>query len=96
MAKITPRDSANEKSVNFSVEAAIEEFVKAAESQSAQVLENIVLVASALIDNKETIDLSSLAQVRQQLAQLDKNVSASMDVMRGMNLFLETLEKSSD
>ncbi len=92
MAKITAKDSIVEKPEAVSVEAAIEEFVKKAESQSAQVLENIVFVASGLIDNPEAINPQALEQIRQQLAQLDKNVSASMDVMRGVNLFLQTLE----
>ena len=78
---------------NLGVEAAIEEFVKRAEDQSAQTLENIVFIAAGLIDKPDSINPRSLAQIRQRLAQLDKNIAASRDVMGGVNLFLQTLEE---
>ena len=91
MAKVTVKSAVVESS-SAEVEIGLKKLVAIAKENSSEVLKHIVLIASGLIDNNEQVSKEGLEQMALSLSQLEKNVSASMDVMRGVNLFLETLE----
>lgn len=95
MAKITTSKAILSNSEN-EWEAGIEKLIYEAQSGSADVLKNIVLLASGLIDNTGKIGEESLERICSGLAQIDKNVSASGDVIRGVNLFVETSLKTDE
>lgn len=93
MAKITTLPTNLSNSEN-ELEAGIEKLINEAQNGSADVLKNIVLIASGLLDNHEKIGSKSLDRICAGLSQIDKNVSASGDVMRGISLFIETSLKT--
>lgn len=97
MPKITVNEPSSPKQDPTSdLENGLEELLQFARDESERALQNIILAASGLIDNSGAVSKESLSRVRAELLQTEKNLSASLDVIAGVNLFLQTTKLEAE